>query len=101
MSEGELLWKLLLIAIAVSQVINIFIGWRRRPAVVEELYRDFATKAELQQLRQEFLKTSGEIFEVMRNLKESSVIIVGQVNRLDGILSRCPGPVQCQKERPG
>lgn len=95
MSEGQFLWLLLITG---GQVISVIVGLaslRRRPPVQEELYKDFATRAEVQQLRAEFLKTAGEVFDVTRQLKESSISLVAQINRLDGVVSRCPGVIDC------
>jgi Tfp pilus assembly protein PilO len=79
-------------------ITSLIVSVRRKPALPEELYRDYATKAELYQLRTEFLKTTGEVFDVMRQLKNQMDPFIAQVNRLEGALSRCPGPADCHKE---
>ena len=107
MSEADFLWKGLIVVAAIMSAIgtplSVWLSSRRTPPVTEELYRDFATKEEVRQLRQEFLSTSGEIFDVMRKLKESldesMRPLVAQINRLEGVLSRCPGPENCFKDR--
>ncbi len=99
MSEADFLWKaLVVLSVIVSVVatpIALLINSRRRPTLTEELYRDFATKQDLAALRSEMMTVTGEIFSVTRKLKDEATALVGHLNRLDGILSRCPGPTEC------
>lgn len=97
MTEGQFLW---LAAITIGQVVGIVVGissLRRKPALSEELYRDFATKEELRQLRTEFLSTAGEIFHVTRQLKESSE---QSMRELSSALHRVGGIIEehCRRE---
>ena len=91
------------LATSVAAIVSNVYRMRRTPPVAEELYRDFATKAELAHLRTEFLSTFGELFAVTRTLRdkisESTASLTGQINRLEGILSRCPGPEVCANPR--
>lgn len=101
-TDYSVAWIVVLTLIQLSGLAASIISMRRTPPVAEEMYRDFATREELRQLRTEFLKTSGEIFDVMRTIKNdlqtTSVHFASQVSRLEGILSRCPGPSACVKE---
>ena len=102
MPEAAAAWNVVLTLVVIAGFVTNILSWRRKPPIAEDLYRDFATRAELQQLRTEFLKTTGEMFAVMRSIRDeiahTSDRFTAQVNRLDGILSRCPGPTHCQKE---
>lgn len=99
MSDGDLLWKLVGIAMVLLNGFTMLVALRRKPAITEEMYRDFATKEELRQLRAEFLKTAAEIFDISRQLKQSLSDLNHAVGRIEGALSRCPGPLDCAKDR--
>lgn len=103
MTDGDLLWKIIGISSVLVNLILALKALRRDPPVSEELYRDFATKTEVKQLREEFLKTTGEVFEVLRHVGDKFAhevsTLTAQVNRISGILERCPGPDACGKDR--
>lgn len=89
-----------------SNIVNIWRNTRspaRQPALSEELYRDFATKSELIQLRSEYLKTMGEAFDAVRRLQaavESELRSqTAALSRIEGKLENCPGPDVCAQLR--
>ena len=108
MSDADFALKLFLVVATVTGFLGtltgIIVSLRRKPPIAEEIYKDFATKAEVAQLRADMLRTWGEVFEVLRqNAKEMSTAtaqLTGQVRLLEGILSRCPGPSQCAQAAP-
>jgi hypothetical protein len=102
MSDGELAWKIVLILNNVMALVMAFAAMRRKPPVQEELYKDYATKDDVRQLRSEFLKTTGEIFDVQRNIRaatdETFMEVKQKLGYIDGALSRCPGIDACIKQ---
>jgi hypothetical protein len=67
---------------------------RRKPSVSEEVYRDYATKKELSELRQDFNKTMSEFF-ARQHINQSAVedkfqAILHSVGRIEGELKKCP-----------
>lgn len=105
MSDADFAWKLFIIVNSfvslVAMIIGVYASLRRNPPVAEELYRHYATKDDVRQLRDEFLKTMAEIFDVQRKMKETTdATFMGVQTKLgfvDGMLSRCPGIRECKK----
>lgn len=46
MTEGNFLWLLIVVTTAIGNLISVFVNLRRKPPMVEELYRDFVRKSE-------------------------------------------------------
>jgi len=67
---------------------------RRKPSVSEEIYRDYATKKELSDLRCDFNKTMGEFFARQHNnqsaVEDKFQAILHSVGRIEGELKKCP-----------
>lgn len=53
MSDADFLWKLITISMMLATlagtIISVVVALRRKPPLVEELYRSYATKAELEE----------------------------------------------------
>ncbi len=94
MSEGDLLWKLLGIVVVILQVVTMGLALRRKPSIPEEMYRDFATKAELAALRAEWQNTMREYFNRQHAnqmaIDDKFQAIMNIVGKLSGQLDRCP-----------
>jgi len=92
--QGTFLW---LLVITVGQIVQIVVGLaslRRKPPIAEEIYRDFATKAELCAMREEFRQTLSEYFQ-RQHINQSAIddkfqAIMRSVGEIEGQLRRCP-----------
>lgn len=92
-SLGQIIIALLPLAVIVQIGIAIWNG-RRRPGVTEEVYRDYATKKELAELRQDFNKSMAELFS-RQHMNQSSIedkfsAILRSVGQIEGQLKNCP-----------
>ena len=104
----------------VATVLAIAMSFRRKPPLSEEVYKDFvrrtefaavqeaiklmAPRTEVDALRAEYLKTVGEVFEILRQMKhayeQDFKSVERALGRFEGILSRCPGAKVCGQEVP-
>lgn len=98
---GQLVPALAVILGVISTVAGIVLSFRRRPPLAEEMYRDFATVKQLDQLRAEFNRTMAEIFDVQRQLKsgmdQNFKDLERGIGRIEGQLRNCPGPKLCEQ----
>jgi len=67
---------------------------RRKPGVTEEVYRDYATKKELAELRQDFNRTMTEFF-ARQHINQSAIedkfqAILRSVGQIEGQIKQCP-----------
>jgi len=90
---GRLILAIVPLASIISVVLSVWHA-RRKPSVSEEVYRDYATKKELADLRTDFNKTMGEFF-ARQHLNQSAVedkfnAILRSVGRIEGELKKCP-----------
>lgn len=90
---GQIIVALLPLAVIVQIGIAIWNG-RRRPGVTEEVYRDYATKKELAELRHDFNKSMSELF-ARQHLNQSSIedkfnSILLKIGKVEGKLEKCP-----------
>lgn len=78
----------------VAMIIAIIVLRRRTPPLSEELYKDFATKAEVTALRTHFDVTMKEYFERQhldgKSVEDKFQAIMRSVGRIEGQLERCP-----------
>lgn len=111
-ASANWLWQGIIVLSALaalaSSFIAIFATRRRTPPIVEELYKDFATKAELRELatraeveeiRQE-LRTMRD--DVRSSLKSGEILfqsIMRSIGNIEGMLSRCPGANACAQPK--
>ncbi len=85
------------ILVPLAVVLNVAISlWaaRRRPPITEELYRDFATKAEVHALREEIRRTLSELFTRQHTdqgaIEDKFQSIMNMLGTVNGKLARCP-----------
>lgn len=86
-SLGQIIVALLPLAVLVQIGVAVWSG-RRRPGVTEEVYRDYATKKELAELRHDFNKSIGELF-ARQHLNQQSIedkfsSIIRAVGKIEG-----------------
>jgi len=84
---GQIIVALLPLATIAQIAIAIWAG-RRKPGVTEEVYRDYATKKELADLRYDFNKSIGELFS-RQHLNQQSIddqfkTLIKDVGNLNG-----------------
>jgi hypothetical protein len=90
---GQFILTLLPLAVFVQVGVAIWSG-RRKPGVTEEVYRDYATKKELAELRHDFNKTMNELFS-RQHLNQQDIdnkfnAIMRSVGQIEGQLKSCP-----------
>ncbi len=89
--------RIILAVIPLAAILQVAVAvWnaRRKPSVSEEVYRDYATKKELAQLRADFNATMTELF-ARQHLNQSAVedkfnAIMRSVGVIEGQLKKCP-----------
>lgn len=87
--------RLILAIVPIAALISVFANlWnaRRKPSISEELYREYATKKELAELRAEHTKTMSEYF-TRQHLNQLSIddkfqSIMHSIGRVEGKLNR-------------
>jgi predicted NAD/FAD-binding protein len=85
--------RLILAVVPLASIISVIVSvWnaRRKPSVSEEVYRDYATKKELADLRTDFNQTMSEFFS-RQHINQSAVedkfqAILHSVGRIEGEL---------------
>jgi hypothetical protein len=94
MDQGTFAAAAIVFISTIVSIVSSIASMRRKPTVSEEVYRDYATKRELAELRCDFNKTMGEFFA--RQHSNQSVIedkfqaILHSVGRIEGELRKCP-----------
>jgi len=106
LNVGLLVLGLGVLLAVVASALSIYRSLRdpgRHPPLSEELYRDFATKSDLAQLRNEYLKTVGEAFDAIRRLQAAVEVELrnqtAALSRIEGKLENCPGADVCAQLR--
>lgn len=97
LQQAIMIGQIILAAIPLMVFVQIGIQiWsaRRRPGVTEEVYRDYATKKELAELRHDFNKTMSEFFS-RQHMNQSAIedkfqAIMRSVGSIEGELKKCP-----------
>lgn len=90
---GQIIIALLPLAVIAQIGIAVW-NARRRPGVAEEVYRDYATKKELAELRQDFNKSISELF-TRQHLNQQSIedkfnSIILKIGKVEGQLKHYP-----------
>jgi hypothetical protein len=90
---GQIITALLPLTVLVQVGIAIYAA-RRKPSISEELYREYATKKDLAELRCDFNKTISEYF-ARQHLNQSAIddkfqAIMRSIGKVEGKLEKCP-----------
>jgi hypothetical protein len=90
---GQIITALLPLTVLVQIGIAIYAA-RRKPSISEELYREYATKKELLDLKADCTKTMNEYF-ARQHLNQSSIddkfqAIMRSIGKVEGQLQKCP-----------
>ena len=99
--NARLLWQLVQVGGTVVALITALIAVRRRPPLSEELYKDFATKADLDDLRSDFNRDLAALKTDLATYKAEINVALGAgtkmfhdmertLGRVEGLLERCP-----------
>ena len=94
--NAVLLGRIILAVVPLAAIVQVVVAvWngRRRPSVSEELYRDFATKGELKDLRADFNASMTEYFS-RQHTNQSAIddkfqAIMQSIGRLQGEFKKC------------
>jgi hypothetical protein len=92
MEQATFVWFALITAAQVGGIIANIVSIRRKPSIPEELYRDYATKKELFDLRNDFNKTMNEFFN-RQHINQASIedrfqAIMRSVGRIEGAIQK-------------
>jgi hypothetical protein len=90
---GKIIIGLVPLATIAQLLLNIY-NSRRKPSVAEELYRDFATKKELADLRVDFRETMNEFFTRQHQNQSATDdkfnSIMRSIGVVEGEIKKCP-----------
>lgn len=68
--EPNFVFQSLLLAVALASVISAIVSARRKPPISEELYRDFVSKAELRELKEQLSREREEFRSHVQTIYE-------------------------------
>ena len=96
MSDGDFLWKLIAVLSNVMCLVTMLFSLRRSPPISEELYKDFATKEALNELKTHNSAVHKELFELTRQMQkahsEDLKTIERAVGKLEGVIGELKKP---------
>lgn len=97
MQQAIMIGRLILAIVPITAIINVvinIINTRRKPSISEELYREYATKKDLAELRTDFNKTMNEYFSRQHmnqaSIDDKFVSIMRSIGKVEGKLEKCP-----------
>jgi hypothetical protein len=94
MDQGTFAAAAIIFISTIVSIVSSIASMRRKPSVSEEVYRDYATKQELADLRHDFNKSMNELFS-RQHLNQQSIddkfsAILRSVGQIEGQLKKCP-----------